>query len=113
MTGGKGLHRVRWASSGEPEMQCAVCFEFLPITAQFWLPTHGLRRCRACLVEANRPKVAALQRKARADPVKHAREMEAERAAYRANVESRREYARNWFRRNRSALARAQRAGIA
>lgn len=80
---GMGLHRVRWPSHAEPDMQCATCYEFLPLTTEFWEPERGLRRCRACLSEANRVRLRA--------------------------VRDRQTYWRNWSRRNRSSLAELER----
>jgi hypothetical protein len=105
---GMGMHRVRWAKGGEPEIQCATCLEFLPAVEEFWQPEHGLRKCRECVRAAGRPRRAALMRRKRADPVFKETENEGRRVMRKANVEAERTYQREWYRRKRSVLARHQ-----
>lgn len=109
----KGMHRVRWLADGEPEMQCGHCYEFLPLTREFWTPQHGVRRCRACLTDARRAVQRRVMAAARAIPERHEAELAADRAKYRANLTDSRTYHREWWRRKRSRLAMAQKAGAA
>lgn len=101
----RGMHRVRWVEGQEPEMQCAGCYEYLPITVEFWLPAHGLRRCRVCWGEATRARVRASMARHRSDPARLEAEQAARRAEYAANRADRRTYHREWSRRRRSRLA--------
>ena len=83
-------------------MQCATCYEYMPITTEFWVPTHGLRRCRACWIDGMRN----ANRRRRSDPEYR----EAERKAAGAQrAADRREYTRDYYRRKYSTLARFQR----
>ena len=55
---GMGMHRVRWASGAEPEMQCAGCYEFLHVHDGYGLMgrrapsdrTHMVALCHAANV---------------------------------------------------------------
>lgn len=105
---GMGMHRVRWAKDDEPEIQCGVCYEFLPAVVEFWEPARGLNRCRECHRVAWRDHRAALMRAKRADPVFRAAENVGRRVVRSANVEAERTYQRDWYRRKRSVLARHQ-----
>ncbi len=98
----RGMRRVRWVVGEEPEMQCATCYEYMPITTEFWVPVHGLRRCRACWIDGMR----AANRIRRTDH--EYRDGERKAAAAQRAVD-RREYARNFYRRKYSTLARFQR----
>lgn len=80
---GMGMHRVRWAVDGEPEMQCAACFEYLPITPEFWTPGHGLQRCDGCVREKTRLRTRRAMRRRRADDRAVAQIYDADR--YRRN----------------------------
>lgn len=90
----KGLHRVRWIAGEDPEMQCASCFEFLPLTTEFWDPRHGTRRCKVCWAEAKKSYHAEYMRKFRA------KRRDAKNPAVAANYDA------NWKRRNTSLLSR-------
>lgn len=93
----KGMHRVRWPKDGEPEMQCARCYEFLPITAEFWRPEWGTQRCKACQDEVRKPRQRQAMRRKRAGDKEVARAYEAD-----------------FYRRKYSTLARfRRRLGIA
>jgi len=69
---------------GAFEARCRLCDEWWPLTVddagkpEYWLPRHGLVRCRACHL------AIARNRKAAADPVVEAKR-EAARLRYRAN----------------------------
>lgn len=89
----RGMHRIRWAAGGEPEMQCSHCYEFLPITTEFWRPGHGIQRCAVCIQEARRPRARLAMRRKRAG----------DRAIARA-------YEADYYRRRYSTLARFERS---
>lgn len=76
---------VRW-NGMDFEMRCDACASnssttiYWPLTLEFWNPTHGLRRCRACLMVDDRKRHRELR--ARLSPeTRRARD----RARYLAN----------------------------
>ena len=101
----RGMHRIRWVAGSEPEMQCVECLEYLPLTDEFWVPVHGIRRCRACWKEhTNRA-----SRARRSDPAYRDYEREAARLTRKATAD-RTTYCRDYYRRRYSTLARFERS---
>lgn len=96
---------LRWSPEMGFEARCDSCAErgvsaYWPITLEFWNPVHGLRRCRACVAEADRLRHRAIR-------ARNPREVrkERDRARYLAN--------RDFFllkQRERDARRRAERA---
>lgn len=99
-------HRIRWPKDSEPTLQCQQCFEFWPLSLEFWEPSH-LRRCRACARARRRDYTRAYMRERRKDPAYRAAERVAKGADYRANADRRRAYQADWYRRKKSTLALA------
>ena len=100
---------VRWRPDTGFEGKCDRCLEWWPLNDRTcWSPSNGMKRCRACLSEAQ----AIRNRVRRADPA----EREADRLAVQAaraamSADGRRAYYRENYRRNRervNELARAR-----
>lgn len=96
---------VRWREDTGFEGKCEVCREYLPLTPEFWVLDHGLRRCASCWALYKRLKqrgyavrnkdviLAAQRERYRMMPVEQkARHNEATRAWKAANRERIREY---------------------
>lgn len=98
--------RVR---EGEFEGQCAYCREYLPLTTEFWVPRHGVQRCKACLQEYKRLHQAGYK----GDP-RMALWRANNRIRYRsltfAEKERRREINRQWKAEHREHIAEYNRA---
>lgn len=106
-----GRHRVRWAKADEAfEMQCDACLDFLPMTAEFWVPKHGYARCRACYHDAYNARQRERNRVRRSDPAYRIAEVAAHRAKRHANPDQVREARREWYRMNRDRILSMRRA---
>lgn len=111
---GAGRHRVQWSKAEEAfEMQCDTCLGFLPVTTEFWVPKHGLTRCRACYRESNNVRQARKNGARRADPGYRLIEAEALRIKRGANRDAWLEYRRAYYRANRDHLCAMRRARYA
>jgi hypothetical protein len=87
---------VRW-SGAEWEYRCPTCREFWPLTSEFYTPSHGMARCRACWREYQ----MLYQRRRREDPEVVVGIRASQRAKYQADKERRRESLRRWRAANR------------
>lgn len=99
--GGSNRRRVRFTDAGF-ELQCLACFEWWPISTDFWRPP-ALARCKACRNEGMRISAAAVRR--RESRAQRADRIDANRDYWRRNAED-----INARRRQRTALSRARAA---
>lgn len=54
--------RVRYVGENTFELQCRTCEQYVPLLVDYWWPSSGLTRCRACWNEYQRLRMAGLRK---------------------------------------------------
>jgi hypothetical protein len=111
------MNGARWRDDTGFEGKCDYCLDWWPLTLEFWYPKTGLKKCKACHLEARRlwqtglradearyELVKARRRTLYADSERRARRLAATRAWKAANRDKVLAYSKAYYRRNREAM---------
>jgi hypothetical protein len=86
---------------GEFELACHMCGDWWPITLEFWRPSNGMQRCKACWREYHR----IHERNRTADEAIRLVKNYKGRIRYAERAAERRAYNRAWKAANRERVA--------
>lgn len=97
---------VRWSrTESEWQYRCSECRSWWPLDFDFWTPTHGMARCKACWAEYQR----RYQAERRSDETVVVGIRAAQRAKYAATRDVKNASTRAWKARNRERIRAYQR----